>query len=85
VAAAPAGFSATVGRLIVTLSGDTTWISLPAGTDGQLLDIKIAAGNFTLTLPAANFPAIGDQNLPLGNHTLLYYDATDGAWNQCEL
>lgn len=85
VAAAPAGFSASVGRLLVTLTANTTWTSLTAGTDGQLLDVKIVAGNFVLTLPAANFPAISDQTLGLGNHMLLYYDATDGAWNQCDV
>lgn len=85
VAANPAGFSSAVGRLLVTLSADTTWISLPAGTDGQLLDIKIVAGNFVLTLPSANFPAISDQFLGLGNHMLLYYDAIDLAWNQADV
>lgn len=82
VAAAPAGFSSAVGRLLVTLTANTTWVSLTGGGDGQLLDIKIVAGNFILTLPAADFPGIGDQTLGLNNHMLLYYDTTDVLWNE---
>jgi hypothetical protein len=85
VAAAPAGFTSAVGRLIVTLAaGNATWISLTAGADGQLLDVKNADAVNTLTLPAVNFPAANDMIIPPGNHTLLYYDGTDAKWNQAE-
>lgn len=82
VAAAPAGFSSATGRLLVTLSANTTWISLTAGVDGQLLDVIVAAGAFTLILPAADFLGFGDLNLGLGNRALLYYDSTDVAWER---
>jgi hypothetical protein len=91
VAAAPAGFVASAGptgtgRLIVTLpGGNATWASLTAGVDGQLLDIKNADAVNTLTLPAAVFPGVGDLALPPGNHTLLYYDSTDAAWNMADV
>lgn len=80
IAAAPAGFNSTIGRLLVTLSGNTTWNSLTAGSDGQFLEVKVVAGNFTLTLPQATFNGIGDINLGLNNGILLYYDSTVGGW-----
>lgn len=80
VAAAPAGFSTATGRLLVTLSADTTWVSLTAGADGQLLEVKVVAGAFTLTLPQANFNGVGDLAVALNNGVLLYYDATVGGW-----
>lgn len=82
VAAAPAGFNSLVGRLLVTLSADTTWISLTGGTDGQLLEVKVVAGNFVLTLPAADFLGFGDLALGLNNGVLMYYDATDLHWER---
>ena len=84
VAAAPAGFSSSqaspTGRLLVTLTADTTWVSLTAGYDGQMLELVVVAGNFTLTLPQADFGGVGDHVLGLNNAILLYYDTTDGAW-----
>jgi len=84
VAAAPAGFSASpaapTGRLLVTLAADTTWVSLTAGYDGQLLELIVVAGNFTLTLPQANFGGVGDHPISLNNAILLYYDTTSAAW-----
>ena len=83
VAATPAGFTATTGRLIVTLAGgNATWISLTAGADGQLLEVRNADAANTLTLPAANFLGITGLDLSLGpgNRTVLYYDATDATW-----
>jgi len=86
VAAAPAGFSGAVGRLIVSLAGgNATWVSLTAGSDGQFLDVKNADAANTLTLPAANFPSAVDIVLGPGNHVLLYYDATDAAWNKANV
>lgn len=83
VAAAPVGFSSAVGRLIVTLpGGDATWISLTGGTDGQLLEVRNDDAANTLILPAAFFPGFGDLNLPAGGRVLLYYDATDVAWER---
>lgn len=83
VAAAPAGFSSGVGRLVVSLAaGNATWISLTAGTDGQLLEVRNADAVNSLTLPATNFPGVGDLVLNPGNRVLLYYDATDVAWNK---
>lgn len=80
VAAAPAGFNGLIGRLLVTLSADTTWASLTAGADGQLLEVKVIAGNFTLTLPQSAFHGIGDLALTLNNGALLYYDSTVPGW-----
>lgn len=86
VAAAPPGFSADptvpTGRLLVTLTANTTWISLTAGYDGQFLDVNIVAGNFLLTLPSADFGGFGDLNIPLNGHILLYYDATNALWQR---
>lgn len=83
VAAAPAGFSGSTGRLIVTLpSGSATWVSLTGETDGQLLVVINNDGANTLTLPAAHFPGVGDLVLNPGNRALLYYDATDLVWER---
>lgn len=80
VAAAPVGFSSAVGRLIVTLAaGDATWISLTAGTDGQLCTIINNDGAHTLILAAAGFLTSG-LILPAGHRGLLYYDGTDASW-----
>lgn len=83
VAAAPVGFSSAVGRLIVTLAGgNATWVSLTAGADGQILEVRNADAANTLTLPAASFLGITglDLNVGPGNRTVLYYDATDASW-----
>lgn len=84
VAAAPAGFSATqsapTGRLLVTLTADTTWVSLTPGYDGQMLEVSIVAGNFVLTLPQADFGGVGDHALGLNNSILMYYDTTAALW-----
>lgn len=81
IAAAPAGFSAGTGRLLVTLpSGAATWASLTAGADGQLLEIRNQDGTNSLTLPAADWNGIGDILLGPGNNILTYYDATVGRW-----
>jgi hypothetical protein len=85
VAAAPLGFVAGIGpgatgRLLVTLTANTTWTSLTAGADGQLLEVKVVAGNFTLTLPQSAFNGVADLALALNNGVLMYYDATVGAW-----
>lgn len=83
VAAAPAGFSGSVGRLIVTLpGGNATWASLTAGADGQLLEIVNADGANTLILPAAAFKGVGDLNLLPGDRTLIYYDTTAASWER---
>lgn len=83
VAAAPAGFSNSTGRLNVTLAGgDATWASLTGGTDGQLLEIRNDDAANTLTLPAAVFGGVIDLNLPPKARTLLYYDATDASWER---
>lgn len=83
VAAAPAGFSSAIGRLIVSLAGgNATWISLTAGVDGQLLEIINNDAANTLVLPAADFPGFGDLNLPPGARVLTYYDATDVLWER---
>jgi hypothetical protein len=77
----PPGFSSAIGRLLVTLTADTTWItSLPAGADGQLLEVKVVAGNFTLTLPQTAFNGVGDLALGLNNGVLMYYDSVQGEW-----
>lgn len=80
VAAAPVGFSSATGRLLVTLTGNTTWTSLTAGADGQLLEVKVVTGAFTLVLPAAVFNGVGDLALGLNNGVLMYYDAVTTAW-----
>lgn len=81
VAAAPAGFSSSVGRLEVTLpSGGATWTSLTLGADGQLLEIRNNDSTNTLILPKADWGGVGDLNLPPGNAVLAYCDLTVGAW-----
>lgn len=81
VAASPAGFSASVGRLIVTLpSGSATWVSLTAGSDGQLLEIVNNDASNNLTLPQADWGGVGDLILSPGNKTLSYYDSTLARW-----
>jgi hypothetical protein len=81
VAAAPAGFGSGVGRLLVTLAaGNATWVSLTAGTDGQLLEIRNTDAVNTLTLPQADWGGVGDIALAPGNNILAYYDATALAW-----
>lgn len=88
VAAAPAGFIASTGstgtgRLIVTLpSGAATWASLTAGADGQLLEVINNDAVNNLTLPASAFFGLGDLELDPKNRVLLYYDATDVAWER---
>lgn len=81
IAASPVGFGTSTGRLIVTLaSGNATWTSLTAGSDGQLLEIRNTDGTNTLTLPAADWNGIADILLGPGNNILTYYDATVGRW-----
>lgn len=81
VAAAPAGFTPAVGRLLVTLpGGNATWISLTAGADGQLLEVRNTDAANTLTLSAAGFLGIADLVLPPSARAFLYYDSTDLTW-----
>lgn len=83
VAAAPAGFSSSVGRLLVTLTNNTVWGVAPGltgGGDGQLLEVKVVAGNFTLTLPQTLFNGVADIILTLNNGILLYFDSVQGEW-----
>lgn len=85
VAAAPAGASATTGRLNVTLpGGNATWISLTiaGAVDGQLLVVRNDDAANTLTLPAADFGGVVDLNLPPKARALLYFDATDVLWER---
>lgn len=82
VAANPA-ITPTTGRLIVTLpGGDATWVSLTAGTDGQLMPVVNADAVNTLTLPATVFGGVADLVLPPKARTFLYYDATDALWER---
>lgn len=85
IIAAPPGFIASTGitgtgRLLVTLSADTTWNGLTNGADGQLLEVKIVAGNFFLTLPQAAFNGVGDIVIPLNGGILMYFDSNQGEW-----
>lgn len=83
VAAAPAGFNTSTGRLLVTLAaGAATWISLTAGVDGQLLQVRNLDANNTLTLPASAFGGFGDLVLPPAGAALLYYDTTAASWER---
>ncbi len=83
VAAAPPGFSSAVGRLEVSLAGgNSTWVSLTAGVDGQLLVIANTDAANILILPALNFPGFGDLNIPPGGRALVYYDGTDLLWER---
>jgi subtilisin family serine protease len=80
VAAAPAGFTGTTGRLLVTLpGGNATWASLTNGIDGQLLVVANNDAANILTLSAVGFLKSG-LILPPGHRGLLYYDATDASW-----
>lgn len=82
VAAAPAGFLTTTGRLVVsTVAGDATWASLTQGGDGQLLEV-INAGPNNLTLPASVFIGFGDLFIPPDGRALIYYDSTDVSWER---
>lgn len=79
-AAAPVGFSAATGRLYVTLpGGDSTWSSLTAGADGQLLVVINHDVANILTLSAGGFLTSG-YVLPPGHRALIYYDTTDASW-----
>lgn len=80
VAANPAGFTNATGRLYVTLpSGDATWVSLPAGQDGQLCVVANVDAANTLILAAAGFATSG-LILPAGHRGLIYYDSTASSW-----
>jgi hypothetical protein len=90
--AAPAGFtaglgSAGTGRINVTLAGNTTIKSLPAGVDGQQVIWLIKAGAHTLTLEEdsgseANPNFFGSENLQgaLGDALNTYYDGGLAEW-----
>jgi hypothetical protein len=83
-----AGFTAGLGsvgtgRINVTLAGNTSFEGLPAGVDGQQLQILVVSGNFTLTLlvdneSTAQKEILGSNNLAaaLGDALTLYYDAS---------
>jgi hypothetical protein len=82
------GFVAgTTGRVNITLSADAGFLSLPAGTDGQLLALPIVAGNFAFSLVALSGAATQKEILAsntfqyaLNDCPLLYYDATLTQW-----
>lgn len=83
---AAAGPSGT-GRLLVTLSANTSFEGLPAGADGQQLFITVVAGNFQLTLLHLSGATLQKEILatydfvyPLNNSAQLFYDAGLGQW-----
>jgi hypothetical protein len=81
-AAAPAGFTSAIGRLIVTLpGGNATWPTLTAGQDGQLLVIVNEDAANTLTLPAATWGGVGDLVLGPKARVMTYYDGSAGTPN----
>ncbi len=83
VAAAPAGFGPSTGRILVTLPlGNATWVSLTAGVDGQLLVVRNADATNLLILPAADWGGTGDLGIAPGGRVLIYYDATDALWER---
>ncbi len=82
-----AGFRPGVGRIKVTLSGNTAWEGLPGASDAQQLLVTIVAGNFTLTMLHTNgataqkqILASGDFLFHLGDTFQLVYDAGLGQW-----
>ena len=89
----PAGFDSGVGAILVTLSANSNWTGLAAGTEGQTIRITVVAGAFTLTLnnlnagsAAANrFQGAGDFAITLNSSLLLQYRAAlnggNGAWS----
>lgn len=86
------GFVATAGsggtgRVKITLAGNTTFASWPAGADGQQLFLTIVAGNFFLTLthlasaPAGKkFLASQDLSYALNDTAQLLYDSGLAQW-----
>lgn len=82
-----AGFTTSVGRIKVTLAGNTTFEGLPVGADGQQLFITIVAGNFFLTLSPLNgataqkqIRASGAPTYQLNDTAQLFYDVGLGQW-----
>jgi len=63
------------GRINVTITANTSWEGLPAGTDGQTILIVVVAGNFTLTLLARNGSTLQSQILASNNLALALYDS----------
>jgi len=79
--------SAGTGRLNVTLTANTSWEGLPAGSDTQQLFITIVSGNFVLTLLHLNgstaqtqILASTDFSYALGDTAQLYYSGALGQW-----
>jgi hypothetical protein len=78
--------SAGTGRVKITLTGNTTFASWPAGADGQQLFLTIAAGNFTLGLltgggaGAAFLAPASPFDFQLGDTIPLIYDAGLAKW-----
>lgn len=71
------GFSRGVGRLNITLAGDTTFLGLPFGTDGQSLILLIVGGNFVLSLSPQNPNTAGAEIFASQQYSALYRDALE--------
>lgn len=79
--------SAGTGRLKITLAGDTSFLGMPAGDDGQQLFGTIVGGAFTLTLDHLNggttqaqIYASNDFVFSLHDTFQLLYDSGLSAW-----
>lgn len=76
------GFASSVGRLNITLSGDTTFAGLPSGAvDGQQLVLAVVAGNYVLTLDAFG-ATVGAPFMASSSIELVAYDAILAYWDK---
>lgn len=86
----PSNFSSATGRLDVTLTGDSNWTGLLAGTDGQTVIIRNLPTNSNLltlnvgnvfSLPANQFSGSSDAYLSPGQTTdIVYYGGSVNLW-----
>lgn len=84
------GFPTSIGRVDVdTTAGDGNWTGMLAGTDGQIVIIRNAAGTNNLTLNSQNagstaanrFAAASDFTLPAGAAIwAIYYAGSVNRW-----
>jgi hypothetical protein len=63
------------GRIKITLTANTSWQGLPAGTDGQTLSLTVVSGAFTFTLLARDGSTALQQIMASGNFVLAQYDS----------
>lgn len=84
---APPGFSASVGRIQITLAGNTSFKGFPTMADGQQVFLEVVSGNFTLTLlhldgatALKQIRASADFSYALGDTAQMYGDLGANVW-----